>query len=382
MSAQMNLSAFASRSQDGSSAMQMNLRAGMRSFSFEHRVATGDISATGDAALAATLLPSMRWGGTLQVDAPVSSRLLANVGAIQKAFLAHSRRLRPLEVVAPVATDPEPASGRGVACFFSGGIDSFYSVLSHRNEISHLIFVHGFDIPLGERSLRARVSASLRDAAAELGKPLIEVESDVRRFSDRYVDWPNEYLGASLASVGLLLGPRFRKVYIASGYAPGVDVFSGSTPEIDPLWSTESTEIAHDGQVARIEKIAAIAESPVALRRLRVCWENRGGAYNCGRCVKCLLAMAGLRAVDALQRCETFPLPLDLDALARLPLTGAYLGVHIRAYLDCADAAGDTELAAALRKTLRRATRRQQTIDRFKEHIRGGLRYRLAALRR
>jgi len=72
MSAQMNLSAFASRSQDGSPAMQMNLRAGMRSFSFEHRVATGDISATGDAALAATLVPAMRWGGRLEVHAPVS----------------------------------------------------------------------------------------------------------------------------------------------------------------------------------------------------------------------------------------------------------------------------------------------------------------------
>jgi hypothetical protein len=313
----------------------------------------------------------------------VSSRLLANVGSIQQSFLAHSRRLRPVEVVAPAVTALEADAGRGVACFFSGGIDSFYSVLSHRDEITHLIFIHGFDIPLGERSLRARVSTSLRDAAAELGKPLIEVESDVRRFAERHVDWSGQYYGAFLASVALLLSPRFRKVYIASSYGPGQGVFCGSTPEVDPLWSTEGLEIVHDAQVARFDKIAAIAEVPVALRRLRVCWENRGGAYNCGRCRKCLLAMACLRIVGALDRCETFPVPLDLDALARLPMTSlTNFGVFTKEFLRAAEEAGDREVANALRETLRRTTPRRQAIDRLKEQLRSGLRHRLAALRR
>ena len=379
----MRLRAIATEAPDGSCRMQMRLHTARRSFTFEHRVAAGAISSSGNAALAAALLPSMRWGGILQVDAPVSSRLLANVGAIQEAFLAHSSRLRPVEVVAPVATDPEPASGRGVACFFSGGIDSFYSVLSHRDEISHLVFIHGFDIPLGERSLRARVSASLQAAAAELGIPLIEAESDARSFAERHVDWSGQYYGAFLASIALLLSPRFRKVYIASSYGPGQDVFCGSTPEVDPLWSTEELEIVHDAQVARLDKIAAVAEVPVALRRLRVCWENRAGAYNCGRCRKCLLAMAGLRIVGALDRCESFPVPLDLDALARLPLTSlTNLGVFTKEFLRAAEEAGDSEVANALRETLKRATPRQRAIDRFKEQVRGGLRRRLAVLRR
>ena len=47
---------------------------------------------------------------------------------------------------------------------------------------------------------------------------LIEVQSDVRHFADPLLDWPNEYLGASLASITHMLAPRFRKVYVASGY--------------------------------------------------------------------------------------------------------------------------------------------------------------------
>jgi hypothetical protein len=360
----------------------MRFQAGRRNFSFEHRVSSGPVSETGDAALAAALLPAMRWGGTLETDVPVSPRLIANLDAIQEAFLAQSRRFHRVRVIAPSAAVSDASGEGGVACFFSGGVDSFYSALSHRDEITHLIFVHGFDIGLEQRDLRCRVSSSLARAAAALGMELIEVQSDVRHFADRLLDWPNEYLGASLASIAHMLAPRFRKVYVASGYAPGLRMFSGSTPEIDPLWSTDSVEIVHDGLAPRLEKIAAIAGSPVALATLRVCWENRDGAYNCGRCAKCLLTMGGLRIVGALERCETFPLPLDLEALSRMPVTSAYSRALIESYLDAAGGSGDAEVVGAMRRALCRATPLRRAYDRLKERTGLGLRQRWESLRR
>jgi hypothetical protein len=360
--------------------MEARVRAPRRTYSFTYSVAVGEVSETGDAALTAAILPAMRWGGTLQVDAPVSPRLMANLDAVQEAFLANSRGFRPVQVQAGSAPGRAPSTDGGVACFFSGGVDSFYSVASHLDELTHLVFIHGFDIPLGERALRARVAARLRQAAQELGLELIEVETDVRRFSDRFVDFPGEYFGALLASTAQLLSPMLRKAYIASSYGPGQGVFSGSTPEIDPLWSTEAVEIVHDTQVLRLEKFAAIAEFPVALRHLRMCFENRGGEYNCGRCRKCLMGMACLRLVGALGRCETFPATLDLDALAHtqaLPPTP-----FLKEFLAAAEAAGDRPLAHAFRTMLERATPRQIAVDRLKTHIRTGLRYRLAGLRR
>jgi hypothetical protein len=362
----------------GSSRLSMQFQAGRRSFSFEHRVSCGPASESGDAALAASLLPAMRWGGTLEMDAPVSPRLLSNLDGIEHAFLAHSKRLRPVKVVAPPAPFAAAGPDRGVACFFSGGVDSFYSVLRHRDEITHLVFVHGFDIPLAETGLRERVSARLRLAAAELGLPLIEVETSARPFAERHVDWDREYYGPLLASVALFLSPMFRKVYIASTFAPDPDVFSASSPGVDPLWSTVEVEIVHDTQAPRIDKVAAISRSPVALRHLRVCWENRGGAYNCGRCRKCLLAMACLRIVGALDRCEAFPVALDLQSLARVPLTSAAgMGTFTTQFLGAAEAAGDLEVADALRRALRRATKTRRAIDTFTERVRGGLRRRL-----
>jgi hypothetical protein len=40
-------------------------------------------------------------------------------------------------------------------------MDSFYMLLKHRAEITHIIFVHGFDIDLEDRELRAQASRML-----------------------------------------------------------------------------------------------------------------------------------------------------------------------------------------------------------------------------
>src|SRR5574337_867736 len=48
-------------------------------------------------------------------------------------------------------------TGRKVAVFFSGGLDSFYTLLKRRNEIDSLVFIHGFDIPLENVALREQV---------------------------------------------------------------------------------------------------------------------------------------------------------------------------------------------------------------------------------
>ncbi len=65
---------------------------------------------------------------------------------------------------------PSPSHARqGVACFFSGGVDSFYSVIAHAKRITHLIFVRGFDIPIANRAL-----AELSGGTPALGRPPIE----------------------------------------------------------------------------------------------------------------------------------------------------------------------------------------------------------------
>ncbi len=240
---------------------------------------------------------------------------------------------------------------RGSACFFTGGIDSFYTLLKRRDELTALIFVHGFDVSLTNAALLDTISAAMRQVASAFGKPLIEVKTNLREFSDRYVSW-EYYHGAALASVALLLSSRFSRVYVASTRSYAGLVPMGSHPLLDPLWSTEHTTIVHDGcEAARVEKVAAVARCDLVLRTLRVCWENPAGAYNCGRCEKCLRTMVDLRIAGVLDRCTTFARPLDLRAVSRLPVDRktAYFQESLRAVERLGT---DPDLAKALRSSI------------------------------
>jgi hypothetical protein len=275
-----------------------------------------------DFALAAALIPAMTTDG-LELGAPVSPRLLEVAPLLQDVFASWTEELSPVPIEAR-AYDPPAPSPRGAACFFSGGIDSFYTVFKHRQTLSHLIFLHGFDIPIeGSAALRRESVAAAREVAAALGMSVLEVETDLRDFSEPLVSWWSYYV-AALASIGHLLGDRFSRVLIPSG---GIysDPVTWSHPLLDPLWSTETTQIVNDGgEARRIVKVADVARQDLAMRWLRVCWENPDGAYNCGRCEKCLRTMIGLRAVGALERCATLPSEIDPDAVAAMPVNDSF----------------------------------------------------------
>jgi hypothetical protein len=317
-----------------------------------------------DAVLAAALLPSMAAGEELTIDAPVSARLLSSIPTIQAVFETWSRDKELNRGWPPVfrrvlvhATErqPAPAPGTGVGAFFTGGVDSFYTALKRREELTGLVFVHGFDVPLADAGRREHVSNGVRAAAAELGLPLLEVETDIRSFSDQSVKWL-DYHGAALASVALLLAPWFRRVYVPATMTYATLDPLGSHPLVDPLWSTEDVELVHDGcEATRLDKLRVIAGCEAARDWLRVCPKNWGGTYNCGHCEKCLRTMVALRLLDLSGDFSSLP-TLDEQALRRVARANVPgNGATWKVYLHAANkAGGDRALARALRRALRR----------------------------
>jgi len=286
---------------------------------------------TADAMLAATLIPAMRLRKAFKLTEPVCGTLLSATNKIQDIMTCWYPDLdRVFPDVASRSAEVH-TKNRGVGCFFSGGVDSFYSVLKHIDTISHLIFVHGFDLPLTNPALRAKVSQQLQRAAAMLGKHLIEVETNLRNFADRWAPWGTHYHGAALATVAHLLSPILHKVIIPSSFSYEMLDPWGSHPLLDPLWSTERLELVHDGcEVNRISKVAAIAHNDVVRESLRVCYQSLSGAYNCCRCPKCLNTMLALDAVGELGKVKTFPGGLSEDSLrqARIASKAGYLFSH------------------------------------------------------
>jgi len=332
-----------------------------------------------DASVAAALLPAMHVAEILTVDEPVSPRLLGCLRIVQdvvrnweQRFPSYARYQR-VDVEA-ICRSPVPVhtQARGTAAFFTGGVDSFYTALRHLDEIDALILVQGFDFRWDASELSERVLAHIRAAAATLGKPLVEVRTDLRSFSDRYAFWEH-YHGAALASVAHLLAPRFAKFYIAATHTYAHLSPLGSHPLLDPLWGTEDVELVHDGcEASRIEKLAVLAEQPAALAHLRVCLENRHGAYNCGACEKCMRTMVAMEALGVLDRFATFPDRVDRSSLrkVRLPLPSLrYTWETSLAMLDARD--GDRALRRSLRAHI--YGRPQRIVNRAEALTRQGL---------
>jgi hypothetical protein len=298
-------------------------------------------------------VPAMNTGEDITVAAPVSAKLAGAIPNIQATLAGWYPELRRVHFTAPtyqLITNQKP---RGVGCFFSGGVDSFYSAITHADEVDTLIFVHGFDVPLANVRLRERVSTQLRAAAASLGKRLVEVETNAREILDPYGNWGTHTHGSALASVAHLLSGMIGKVYVPSS-ACRDEVFPwGSHAALDPLWGSEALEVVYDiDDATRADKTFAIARHDAALKHLRVCWQNAEGAYNCGRCEKCMRTMVTLQVAGALERCGTFDAPLDLAAVARLGIVKPARRRFYEDILKAARAAGDERIVRAIEGAL------------------------------
>lgn len=313
--------------------------------------ATEPLTRSGDALACLGLLPAMHDGGTLDVDAAVSPQLLGSLDTIQGTVIGWGAASQRISVRATETTSQPRAAG--VGCCFSGGLDSWYSVLSNRHRITHLVTAIGFDMPVGSDLARLTV-ARLRDAASRLDLPLVVITFDgLRAWSDPRAPWP-WYHGGALAAMGHLLVDQIGTLIVPATHTTTDQMPWGSHPDLDPLWSSERLTIEHHGDDAgRVRKAGVVADSGAALSSLRVCWLNPGGSYNCGHCEKCLRTMVNLRAVGALERCTTFDRPLSLRRLAWT----TYHDENTRAFVAENLAAvrargGDPELERALQAML------------------------------
>jgi len=307
-----------------------------------------------DALLILALPAAMRVGAPLTIKAPVSPLLLNNIPAIQDIYCDWDAKFHLVKVNAPVRSTSVVQESRLPAretVSFTGGVDSFYSALERPE--SSLMFVHGFDIPLSNAGLRKTVSRRLSWAAAELNRPLLEVETNLREFSDHYLKWQLAF-GGALSACALLLSRHMDVFWLSAGHSLEHPQPDGVHPVLNPLCGTEDLIIRTSGfKASRIEKVEAMAEHPVVQGALRVCWQNRGDAYNCGVCEKCLRTMAALEIFGVLAACSTFEVALDYGRLSRATAIDPSVEFFIEENLQAArEKNASPALISALEKSL------------------------------
>ncbi len=320
------------------------------------------VSVCGDPFVAALLLPAMARGATLRVEAPSSRKMLQGIKTFTEVICNWWGEFAPVRIETDQLDAAHPAAGeRVVAAFFSGGVDSFYTLLKNEHsdlpaadKISKLVLVHGFDIPLEQEAFYRAVAGRLDAVARACNKELMQVSTNARQLAGKPATW-GRYHGTVLIATALGLQAGMRRLYIPASY-PYKHLFPwGSHPLIDPLWSTESLDIVHDGcEATRVEKVCAqVSKSQIALDNLRVCWEDRRGLYNCNTCEKCIRTKLNLQIAGVLQACTSFDGKLRYRDVKRLCVYGDHAELFAEDNLEALRKyKGDPRLIKALNTAL------------------------------
>lgn len=322
----------------------------------------GEPTAAGDPYLPVLLVSAMALHEDLHIDAPVSAPLLeAARERIAPVLLSWFPDFAEVSIrCAEVVDAGEPAERRGFGCLASGGVDSWYSLLKHRHEISHLVFINGYEIEVENQALRDAAWENIVGVANDLGKKTLTIETNakwliVRETRRRLKQLGRERryfsvdcsFGSMLVACCLCLAPFLGRVIVPSSWSGEHLGPAGSHPLIEPQWSIPAVSFDLDGtEASRIEKVRAIAATePSAFRRLRVCVRQDTEGLNCGYCVKCLRTQAELRVTGVPDSTAPFPHPLDLE---QIKLGRFAIDDHFWPdVLQHAEAVGDDELAQA-----------------------------------
>ena len=236
---------------------------------------------------------------------PISERLCKILPEIQTIYTCWNSDFHKVNIHTRI--EPFKDAYERVASFFSAGVDSLHTLLRNITEITHLIMLSAFEVrgntPESWRQMVEKQTVFTRT----IGKELIPIENNLRLWTDQRKlpwGWAQVFI---LQSMGPLL--KSKRNYIASGYTYNE---SALDPLTDPMWSTESTEVIHDGAgFRRREKMRELCKNQNFLDNLKVCWRSEHD--NCGECPKCVRTMLALYLLGA--KSQALP---KLDSLTKL----------------------------------------------------------------
>lgn len=310
------------------------------------------------------LFRAMEDGADIMAEGSVSPSLLRNLQEFTAAWANWlPGKYHNIAIEAGIEREPAPEGRKGAVSAFSGGVDAAFTMYRHHRglarrlsrKVSAGMMAHGFDIPLGEPGIFDNAYRKALAMVESLGLELVPVSTNFREINGNW----NETHGAAVASCLMLLQGRYSSGLIGSTEPYNALILPwGSNPITDPLLSSDSFEIVHDGAAyTRSEKIAVISDWQEALTYLRVCWQGEIKDRNCGTCEKCIRTILNFRLLGRdLPECfEKDVTNSDILRLKRLtPVSIAYLDEIVE---TAREAGIDDTWISALRRTIARNRR-------------------------
>jgi hypothetical protein len=309
----------------------------------------------------ALLVPAMSHGRDLIFEDPVCPVWLENTHKLIACF-SKWWGWKPIKIESASAGKRSPAGshpgGRRYLCF-SGGVDSFYSLLTYPEPIDALMMVHGFDIRLDDATGAWIAFEHVRKIASQINIDAVMVRTNYREHPVAGKKYRYSY-GGALSGVGHLVN-NAGELIISSGFRYDEAQPDGSHWQMDPYWSSLALKIVHYGaHHIKDDKLREISWNPLLRKHLRVCQENFSSRFkisekflNCGRCQKCVRALIVLKQQGVIDDLAIFENVTNLDVhLNKVQQCGEYL---FKAYDEICRRGVDKKTNIAIRALIRRS---------------------------
>ena len=247
----------------------------------------------------------------IKFEGKISERLLYQFRTYFIPTLANNRKgYSNIKIIAEPFEKTIQSEGVA-ATSASGGVDSFYSIVRHledvpeRYKVSHLLIVNQFNRYVDEKITRKRfdtVAGKAEKIAVDFGLKIIPMYTNHHEF--HYTGFVTEY-SLRICSYALALQKLIAVYYVSSGVpfheftfeshdTDGMDIFNLSMMTNDNISFYSS-----GGEVVRTEKLKYICKHPGVQKNMHVC--NYNDEENCSECEKCMRTMVTLDVLGDLE---------------------------------------------------------------------------------
>lgn len=203
------------------------------------------------------------------------------------------------------------------ACFFSGGIDAWTTLMRHIDEKPVLLTIWGSDVKTNDEKSWANVDNANKQTAMDFALEYNVIRSNFRevinegnlsKFVQKSGDawWHGFQHGIALIAhatpIAYLYG--LKKLYIASSFPAYMagKYTCASDPTIDNYVNFCGCHTIHDGyELDRLDKVRylmSLSEKYTSKMKFRVCWQAESSGKNCCCCEKCYRTILELVAVN------------------------------------------------------------------------------------
>ncbi len=277
-----------------------------------------------DAFVAGILTTAMRDGTDIVCEAPVTRRVLYQLGHYLIPMMAANMAdvFHPIKIHAEPTDAKLPCAG-AVGTGWSGGADCMFTLMrglnaeEHSRRLTHLLITSNGALEEEDNSaaLRRLVEKAREGIGAETGLKVMGVDTNLQELQSE------AFLAVAAfrhSAVTLALQKLFGAFLWSSAYEFARFSFDPNNAFYYELviyssFETDTTVLySAGGAYSRVQKLQALSDYPLARKYLHPCIHIEG--KNCGRCGKCVRTEAALYGLGTLDK---FAEVFDVDAFER-----------------------------------------------------------------